>query len=108
MTLIGPRGNLVAELQYEKETVFKVDYSEFENFIKHLFGHDYEFVADIECSNDTEHRFSTEGGLDDYDLERVNDFIKTGEGIYLAGKLIKYLYKMGYMDPGVYLISVSW
>lgn len=97
----------------ESKTFHTVDYSDLQEFIRNEFGRpDYSLPADIECSNDSSHTFSVGSDewhlLDEYDIERVEEF-KIGKHVdYITGPLLQHLYEMGQIPAGEYLVLVSW
>lgn len=86
-----------------------VDSNELDRFIKVHLGHDFEFIADQECDNDSEHSFNVDKGqLDDYGKKLIVEFKKTSKGTHITGFLLNHLCDQGVLAPGEYLISVSW
>jgi hypothetical protein len=84
------------------------------------FGQEFNFVADQECSNDSDHSFNVTGkrfnaetkeyepGIGDYDRKEVEAFRETGNYYFLASTLLEYLCVEGKVEPGEYLIEVCW
>lgn len=93
----------------EKREFIVMDYSEFNNLIKKHYGKNYEFLPDQESNNDCLHKFIVEKRkLDDYDLEVLNKFKKTGAFYNLACTLFQDLCNKGILKEGDYLIEVCW
>jgi len=93
----------------DKKTYFEVDWHDFEDLVKKVYGQDYEFVADQECGNDSSHTFSASSKeLDEYEAERVKEFKDTGEYNYLAGELFNDLCRQGKIEEGSYIVNVCW
>lgn len=91
------------------ETVIKVDYSDLEEFIKAQTGHTYEIVPNEEWGNDEQHRVVLDGQLDQWDLDKWNEFKATGkEKRWLTHAIMNGLCAEGKLIAGVYLINVSW
>lgn len=98
-----------AKLKYKKETFFTVNYSDFEELVKKLYGIEYRFAAFEECSNDTVHAFyRVNGNLSYYELEDLEDFKSGEKQSFMASILLADLCKQGYIEPGNYLIDVCW
>jgi hypothetical protein len=94
-----------------KKTVFiEMDYYEFEELVEKHFGrNDYEFVADVECGNDSSHTFNIKKEpLDTWGRKEFDEWKLTGKGRYLASHILTELVNMGILDEGEYLINVSW
>lgn len=103
-------------LKCEIETVYTVDYRDLEEFVKNIYGGDYEFVAVQECSNDTDHKFTVDGKMCLSSSEKLNEYkrkdaekIRSGQyPNYCNNLLLDCLVVDGYIQPGTYLIQVSW
>ena len=91
-----------------KKIVIEMKYDELEDMVKETWGHDWEFVSDQECSNDSSHEFSVDGEIDEWGQKEIDEFAKTGKGSFLARDLMNTLYKMGKLEKGEYLIQVCW
>jgi len=91
------------------ETVIKVDYSDLEEFILNETGHAYDIVPNEEWGNDEQHRIVLDGQLDEWDLQRWNDFKNSvEEKRYGTRCLMNGLCAEGKLVAGIYLINVSW
>lgn len=92
------------------ENVFLFEYNEFDNLVSDVYGQEYDFVADEELSNDSVrfYRDITGKEIDDYDRKKVETFRETGEGSFLSRSLLEDLCSQGKIEPGNYLVSVSW
>jgi hypothetical protein len=99
----------LATLKATTVTRFEVDCYDFDDFVKEIYGQEYEFVPDIECGNDSQHSFTAKKSvLNKWDLEKLNKFSKTGEYSYLAHALFTDLVNRDILPEGDYLIRVSW
>jgi hypothetical protein len=101
----------VNPLQCEMKVYVTVDYYELNRFISFLSGKEYDFVADQECGNDSEHEFNLEGiePFDD-DIKKIESFLY-GDGNlpkYSTGDLLQYLAQNEIIPFGTYLVKVSW
>jgi hypothetical protein len=90
------------------KTVIKVNYFDLEEEVFAVFGQRYEFVADQECGNDSDHTFSVDGSVDKYEQAKLEEFRATGRSRYLADALLNDLCRQGRIEPGSYIIHVSW
>ena len=100
-------------LKFEKEVIYKVDYSNFEDFVKGIYPcPDYCFCATQEASNDSVYRFdilSKEELKDDLMPYELKEFekIKIGK-ITSNSRLLKCLVYEGYLEGGIYMIEVCY
>jgi len=96
-------------MKSESRTIFEVDYHELEREVKEAFGVDWNFAAAQEANNDTMNEFSVDGTLYDYEREEIAAFIDgTHDGDYLASALMNELCRLGRIEPGTYMVRVSW
>jgi hypothetical protein len=92
------------------ETVIKVDYDDLNNFIQEVTGQkDYNCVESEEWSNDSQHRYQIIDSMDPYHLEKWKNF-KAGKGphAYMLYTILDGLCKDKHIQPGIYIITVSW
>jgi len=91
------------------KTVIEMDYNEFEELVKKVYGRKWSFVADQELRNDTSWTCRVEKEeLDEFELSDIEKF-KQGElHTYLANTLLTDLVNNGHLQPGDYLIEVCW
>lgn len=91
------------------ETVYRGDWHAFERLVKRHYGQDFDFVADEECGNDSDHRFHMpKYPLDKWEAERLAEFKATGRGTFLSRTLLQDLVNRDVIPEGTYLIQVSW
>ena len=97
-------------MKAKSSAVIRVDYADLEQEVLAAYGHEWSFVADEECGNDTTRAFDgIDGGeMDAYDRDKLDRFITTGEGQFLARLLLDDLVRTGRIAPGDYIIDVSW
>jgi hypothetical protein len=103
------------ELKMEKpQYVGEVDYSDLNTFIDQVYGLEpgtFECVADQEWSNDSSYSVRAEGGLvDQYDQRDMDEFKASAgtRGSYMLKILLRDCVNAGLLQPGRYLIKVSW
>jgi len=99
--------------KFIESAYYTIDYSDFNAIINKEYGtKDYEFVADVECGNDSQSSFEVRDDdkyFGDYEQEDIEKFRKdhVGSG-YMAGTLLNDMCRRGKIKPGSYLISVYW
>jgi hypothetical protein len=102
----------------KKKTVIEIGYHEFEEIVAKAYGlrpGEYEFVFTQECGNDSSHEFEQEvepfdpnNVLDKYDLEKLAK-IKSGDIPQYTNHIIfRDLVNRGILEPGAYIVQVSW
>lgn len=94
----------------EKVFYIVMDDQEFNDLVKKTYNQDYEFVADMECGNDTQHTFEdiNINPLSEYEQEEIAEFKSSGDTNYSARTLLTDMYINGVVEPGNYLITVCW
>lgn len=94
----------------EKVERFEVDYSELEVMVKEVYGINYEYPCDMECNNDTSQTFNIDGKIDDYHRMNIKEWLESNgtKGNYMGRELLNDLCANGYIEPGKYLVKVSW
>ncbi len=88
-----------------------IDYSDFDNFIKEIYGHDFESQQAELWSNDASYRYNirSKEELDGWHAPILQKFIEHGnpeEGIVRT--LLQDLVNRDLLPPGEYYIAVSW
>lgn len=101
----------------QKECLTTIDYTEFDELVNSTYGiTEYEFVAVQECDNDSDHRFEVKEklvldpnhALDKYDIEQL-ELIKADKApLYSNHVIFQDLVNRGILEPGIYLVEVSW
>lgn len=93
-------------LKHKKETVFFVDYKDFDNFVSEVYNCDYEFVAEHEANNYSSYEFEAPNLNEDYDDEYAK--IRAGKLMSDTHGLFNCLYEDGHIEKGKYVINVYW
>ncbi len=96
------------KLKYKKETVYQVDYDDFDKFVNEGYKpiRPYQLVAWEEVGNDSSHQYSIDGKFVDEDEEKE---IKSGKiSKYCAGRILELACKDGLIPAGNYSINVCW
>jgi len=101
----------ISDIKISEKHIFEIECWDFNNLVKRVYGHDYEYVADTECGNDSCQSYD-EIGLCDISNKRSEEdlekFIKTGNGNFMARILLVDMCRRKVIKPGNYLINVSW
>lgn len=92
----------------KRETYYVMDDSRFNRLVEHFAGRGYNFVYDMECTNDTSYTYYVDGELFDFDIEEVEDWMKEGVGTLMASQLLNYMCQKKFIPKGNYLIEVCW
>lgn len=96
------------KLKMRIKTIRSVDYNDFDEFVRSIYGGDYEFVAIQEANNSSSYTFRPDGKISDYQEKDVQK-IKSGKyPNYCNHILFDLLVKEGYLEPGEYLVEVFW
>jgi len=95
-------------LKCETKTIITVKYSDMEKFIKAETGLEYEIPYKEEYCNDTAHTFKVNAKLDEY---MRNDWVEFKAGANkerILRTILCGLCLEGKIQPGDYLVKVSW
>ncbi len=92
-------------LKVHREVVITVGYRDLERFAVewYPFLAGYSFVATQECGNDSSHRFNLSGRP----LSQ-NDLTEWAKGNINNWLLLDKLCADGHIEPGTYIVEVSW
>ena len=88
-----------------------LDYKEWERVVAEVYEVEgWSFIADHESSNDCNHSFTVDGkSLTDWDEKEIEIFKKDYNEVgWITQALLNDMCKRGLVEPGVYLIVVSW
>lgn len=98
------------KLKHTKKIIFKVNYKDLEKFVSEIYDlYDYSFAAVEECGNDSTHEFNIDGKIDDYDTDDIENILNSKSvNTYQNDLVLNLLCRGGHIEPGTYLISVSW
>lgn len=103
--------NYLDGIKIEETLVFEIEYGDFEKLVQRVYGQNYEFADDMECSNDSVHRFSVkEEPLSRFvwGEEDIDKFTKTGKSSFIGHVLLQDMCNKKIIQPGKYLIYVCW
>ncbi len=89
----------------EKQVVFRASYAELEQLVKQVYPYikDYEYICVEECGNDCSQQYNVTGKPDDWYEEKWNKG-DVRSNLYALERLAAD----GHIEPGLYVISVSW
>lgn len=101
------------KLKYTNRTFRVIDYADWNDFIKEVYGlSNYNIVADEDLRNDEYYKFHAECcKVDDYDEEELAKFVKflNGELVtHMTFILMRDLCNRGLITESEYLITVSY
>ena len=106
MTSPKPELLQAAQAIVTKSGGFKIYYGDLENLTDTVYG---KYIEMLESPNDTTHEFDVDGNLDEDDQEALEKAIKKGYlEYYRYGVILNDLVRQGLMEPGQYLVRVSW
>lgn len=96
-------------LKIKVKTLNVVDCDDLERYIRRIYGVVYEIVAEQEWNNDSNYKFSVDGVIPNYDMNKV-ERIRNGNnpGQYSLHIFLNLLALDGHISRGDYLIEVSW
>jgi hypothetical protein len=99
------------KLKYSEEVVRFIDYGDIEAFAKeHLGLEDYEYVAVEECGNCSYQRYTlSDKAPTEYDRKKMQEILDTKQvEVYQNSSVLYLLHERGLIDPGEYIVCVSW
>lgn len=103
-----PNPELLAAAQaiVTKSSAFKIYYGDLEQLTEQVYG---KYIEMLESPNDTTHEFDVNGQLDKYDEEALDKAVELGYlACYRYDVILNDLVRQGLMEPGQYLVRVSW
>ena len=95
-------------LKVRTATTHYVNAENLEEYVLMVYGQEYNFVADQECGNDSEHHFLVTGTVGPYEEESIQDFIKDGSYSFIAQALLDDLCRELLLEQGEYIVEVCW
>jgi hypothetical protein len=96
-------------LKCQKKTVIEVDYGDLDRFIQEVYGHEYEIVADQELGNDCCKSVTVKKEkLNQWEQADLDMFISTGIYRYMLHTILSDLCNRDLLEPGEYVIEISW
>lgn len=98
------------KIKTQKCEVFIIDYSDFEKLVKKIYGKGYDYLAQEEAENYSYKLYEDiRGKLDDSEEEEIYEFQNTkGCDSCSMYALLQDLCKNNHIEPGNYLIKISW
>lgn len=107
--LSAPNNPGEARVKYKVEKYYAVDYGELEKEIKTTYGREFSVPADLECANDTIHRFVVKRKpLSKWDKEELRRFVDGENPSYLLYTLMQDLVNREAIPAGNWLVEVCW
>ncbi len=117
MTKILPNNKKQPKLKCKKIISCIVNYADLDEFISSIYDKTFNFASDQEANNYSSHDFNVLkkaiSESDDLDLKKwlnsSDDEECEGENTcYLANTILQDLCFKGLIDPGYYVVNVSW
>jgi hypothetical protein len=101
---------MVMPLRCKTVTTIAIDYSDLENFIKEVYGQEYEIPSEEEKGNDCTITYSLkQEPLGDYDERKMGQFCQgKHHGGMMLRTIMQDLVNNGRIIPGNYSIQISW
>lgn len=102
------------ELKCETETINKIDAHDLNNFVSYVWENRFkkqpvDCCIYLEAPNDSTHYFNVNPVIDKWDEKCIEEFYRCGSiEYYSMGKILNLLCMEGHIEPGRYLIQVSW
>ncbi len=97
--------------EFPVRQVFILDYSDFDDLTKEVYGRKYDFVPSEEANNDSSYYYSNVVAepLDEYEANELLKFQnKVSDVNWFAGSLLQDMCFKKVIPPGNYLIQVCW
>lgn len=96
-------------LKSVKEAVFTVEYSDFDDFVSHEYGRQYNCCAMGEFNNDSCYKYFVEKDLSDPHIQEDLDAARE-KGVFSVSipTILTDLCNRNLIEPGTYLIEVCW
>jgi hypothetical protein len=96
--------------KFQKSVVFKADYNDIERLIEDHFGfNEYNIACEEEVGNDTSLDYDLDGELDEWDHKDIAAMLATKRPKqWRTRTLLNYLVSEKVLEPGQYIIRVSW
>ena len=98
----------MAELEYKKMEVFKVDYSEIENLVEKVYGHSFNFHADEEMGSDSYRLYNVNGEVNESAEKALKEFKETGYNQFITRTLLNDMCRQGVIEKGNYLVDTDY
>lgn len=93
--------------KFEKQISYSIGYHDFDKLIEEVYGIEYESCLDQE--NDSTLSISVDGKFDEYAETDLEYFLNTIIQEYNTNRLLlNDLCRKGLIEPGLYLINISW
>ncbi len=93
---------------FVEHTVFWAGFGEVERVFSKLLGKPFSIVEQEEAKNDISLTFNVTGNIDRYQFKEIAVFMMSGTGEYLTQTVLDFLCGEGFLEPGAYVIDVSW
>ncbi len=95
-------------LKCSVKTVISVEYRDLEQFIEAETGHEYDITENEEIGNDTARTYNVDDNLSTWELKDWAEFKVGSNKQYILRTILCGLCSEGKIQPGKYLVRVSW
>jgi len=101
-------------LKHVKKQLIVVDYGDLDEFISDIYGREYEIVADLELMQEgifndvSKSTLVKKEQLDKWQQGELNKWKTSGRGNRMFHTLMTDLCNRDLIEPGEYLIEISW
>lgn len=99
---------LIPELKVRQANVYYVDYKDLEDYIKAIYGVEYNIVAGQELHNDCVVPVQADQPLSSGEIVRFRNWFKGEFEYYLLDVILRDLVTSQLIRPGQYFVEVSW
>lgn len=96
------------KLKTKVKRIFEVDYSDFDEFVRAIYGGNFEFVADHEANNYSSYEFSCPNVHTDFGGKEEASIREGKYNDVSVHAIFNTLHKDGHIPAGDYIISVFW
>ena len=102
---------MTKELNIQKKTVYRIDYSDWDNFVIDYFGGvDYGIAWVEEMSNDSRFEYTPSGDIESWDKDDLRELIDNKiVSTFMTRPIMNYFVQKGILEPYLtYQIVISW
>lgn len=97
------------DLKHTKETVFRVDYKDLDDFISFHFSRQFDVIVDQEMRNHSVVEIEArKEALNEDEAADVENYRNGAKNYYMLNLLMQDLCCRGFIEPGRYYINISW
>ena len=98
--------------KFKKETIFSIDYGDFEDIVEKEYGHYFDVVGDTESSNYFTLHYDTTNPSnpleESWNKDRFQEWLDTGEKSYMTSNIVQHLAFNNKIPRGTITIKIFW